>query len=475
MQHSKKNYIKMNDSESHLSLGMFFEVLKKETNNKNSTIQTELFCIIFDVLEINDTTVNNYCTGYRAINKDYKEKYLKLKRTYSKDPSIFKNIILNLIYVLEGIVYNIETSDFNYIKSLINNNTKLKNVCIKLYNISKNDSEVSVEFSSKLNSYLSDNNLYEFVVQILFFIVLEKKQPVYLEDEFSNTIENLLYNTNISVNDIKEILTVQLNEGIWSIRAIYELAKRENPYACFEIGALEFYGQIAGYPRYVESYKYYKIAADKGHPVARWAIGFMHYNGFIGSKSDEDYKIAWDYFIKSNEQGCVAAINSIGLAYLEGHVPEIYQKDENTAIKYFKEAASKKFVYAFNNLGKICERNGNHKDAFGYFLNSANLEESWAANKVGEYYRLGLGVSKDWKKSFEYYSRSAEASIHGICLWSKFNLAKYFYKNGNVDALVEKDINKAIELFKQILNNNIITIDENLKIEAEKELNLLQI
>ena len=147
--------------------------------------------------------------------------------------------------------------------------------------------------------------------------------------------------------------------------------------------------------------------------------------------------------------GCIASINSIGLAYLEGHVPEKISKCQDTAIKYFNIAASKKFVYAINNLGLIFEKNKEYEKAFSYFLQSANLEESWAANRVGEYYRLGYSVEKDMSKAFEYYTKSASASIHGICLWSKFNLAKYFYKDGNVEALVEKDFDKALELFKQ--------------------------
>ena len=301
MEAQNKKYIKMNSSESQLSLGMLFETIKHESISKNSSIQSELFCILFDLQEINDTTVNNYCTGYRAINKDYKEKYLELKREYQKDTTVFKDIIINLIYVLDGIVYNLINESFSYIKNLINNNHKLKNVCVKLYNISKNDSDVPDEFSIKLNSYLVDNNLYEFIIEILFFVILEKKQPVYVEDEFSDIIENFLNNTNISVKDIKEIINVQLNEGIWSIRAIFELAKRGNPYACFEIGALEFYGQISGSPRYLEAYKYYKIAAEKGHPTAKWAIGFLHSNGYVGNKSEEDYAIAWKYFNESEK------------------------------------------------------------------------------------------------------------------------------------------------------------------------------
>jgi TPR repeat protein len=36
-----------------------------------------------------------------------------------------------------------------------------------------------------------------------------------------------------------------------------------------------------------------------------------------------------------------------------------------------------------------------------------------------------------------------------ISAWAKYNLAIYFYKNGNPEASVEKDIDKAISLLKE--------------------------
>jgi hypothetical protein len=73
---SKKNYVKLNNNNRHLSLGNLFRILKEETNNKNFTIQSEIFCILFDIDSISDTTVNNYCTGVRAINSTYKNIYV---------------------------------------------------------------------------------------------------------------------------------------------------------------------------------------------------------------------------------------------------------------------------------------------------------------------------------------------------------------------------------------------------------------
>ncbi len=385
------NYIKMNDNNSQLSLGNLFNAIKKETVSKNASLQSEIFCILFELKDIGDTTVNNYCTGYRAINTIYKEKYLSFKKKYEKDISFFKNIILSLLSILDGYIYTSNEYTFNEFLKLTNNNKRLKNICVNLYNISKNDVFVNNILVEHLYNYLQENNLYEFIIQILFFVILEKKQPIYQEDEMINTIQKSIYHTSISINDINEFLNVKLITGSLGIRSIRELANKGNPYACMEVGNLEFYGQIAGYPRYIESYNYYKIASKKRHPVATWFLGFMHYNGFVGNNSDEDYKIAWDYFNKAEKLGCIAAINSIGLAYLEGKVPSsVKKKDEEKAISYFKKAANKNYVYAFNNLGLIYEKKKNYNKAFEYYIQSANLKESWASNKIGNFYILGL-------------------------------------------------------------------------------------
>ena len=67
------SYIKLNNNPNHLSLGNLFNEIKKLSINKSSAIQTEIFCILFNIDSISDTTVNNYCTGYRTIGNNYKQ------------------------------------------------------------------------------------------------------------------------------------------------------------------------------------------------------------------------------------------------------------------------------------------------------------------------------------------------------------------------------------------------------------------
>ena len=77
-----KKYIKLNIDDNHLSWGNLTRVIKENTINKTSALQVEIFCTIFDIPYIGDTTVNNYCTGIRGINDEYKQKYIIYKKKY---------------------------------------------------------------------------------------------------------------------------------------------------------------------------------------------------------------------------------------------------------------------------------------------------------------------------------------------------------------------------------------------------------
>lgn len=172
-----KKYIKLNNNDNHLSLGNFTRIIKENTINKTSAIQIEVFNALFNTNNINDTTVNNYCIGIRSINNEYKQQYIIYKKKYQKDKYVLLDIIINLLTIITGNIYT--NLSKNEKIDIINNNSILKTITIKLYNISKNDKEVSKELSSNLLYLISNNNLYEALTQILFFIILDKKQPIY--------------------------------------------------------------------------------------------------------------------------------------------------------------------------------------------------------------------------------------------------------------------------------------------------------
>ena len=119
-----------------------------------------------------------------------------------------------------------------------------------------------------------------------------------------------------------------------------------------------------------------------------------------------------------------------------------------------------------NNLGKIYEDEGDFQKAILLYKSSSSQGESWAANRLGEMYRLGIGTKKDLKKAFEYYNQATQATIYSICFWSKYNLAHYFYENGVPELNISKDIKKSTQM--QFGHLGIYTIMDILARNLEK-------
>ena len=138
------NYIKLNNNDSHLSFGNLFNIIKKLSVNKTSAIQSEIFCALFQVDSIADTTVGNYCTGYRAIGSNYKQIYLDYKKKYSVNKSTLIQIITELLSIIDGYIY--DTKSVNE----LNTNASLQKLCTQLSILAKNDLSVPTSLKKEL-------------------------------------------------------------------------------------------------------------------------------------------------------------------------------------------------------------------------------------------------------------------------------------------------------------------------------------
>lgn len=397
----KKTYVKMNNNKI-LSLGNLFKMIKTIAKG-NSAMQSEIFCSLFNIKDINPTTVNNYCIGIRAIGIEYKRTYIELLEKFKTDKKVFLHIILSLISILDEHIY-IESDDS---LNIINNNHKLKELCAKLIDISRVDDNVSQEFTLELSKYLDNNNVYECIIKIISYAILENKQPMYSQD----------INITINKKELDEYLKIKLYEGVSYITSLIELSKKDNMYACADLASLEFDGLVTGKCDYKKCYDYYMKAANKNHPKACWMISQL----ILTNKVEYNFDVLWKYLNKSISLGSVAGLNTMGICYLRG-INEEHKQDINKAKKYFIEASEYGYTYAFNNLGKICEDSGNSDDAIKYYKLSADMGESWALNKVGEYYRKCGKL----KEAYIYYLKSNEAPNNEKCPWAKKNLEKYY-------------------------------------------------
>lgn len=415
----KRNYIKMNDNDNYLSLGNVINTIKKVSNNKNA-MQTELFCTIFNVNNVNATTINNYCIGYRAIGLEYKRIFIDLKRKFEQDKEIYINIILGILSIMDDVIYVKDVSSLE----LINTNKKLNEVIKELLIIAQNDKHIEKE---TINSIKKLNN-YEAFIELLNYSILENNQPVYTQS----------INIKINREELNEYLKIKLYYGESYINSLIELSRKDNMYACAELGSLEFDGYISGKPNYKKSYDYYYKAALKDHPKGCWMVANLMLTGRVKLEFDT----MWKYLNKSIELGSFAGYNTLGLCYLRG-INKQNKKDLNEARKNFQISAEHGYVFAFNNLGKTYEEEGNIEEAIKYYKVSADMNECWALNKVGEYYRK----KRDLKTAYIYYLKAIESPITERIKYPFYNLAKYYYENGCEEANIKKDTTKAKELY----------------------------
>lgn len=397
----KKRYIKMNEKNI-LSLGNICNCIKEVSCGK-SAMQKEIFCVLFNTNDINNSTVNNYIIGIRAIGVLYKKVYIDLYNKYKEDKNIFCDIVINIISLLDEKIYNINENKIDF----INNNYNFNNLCIKILDICNKDNSLSEDFVNKLNNFVKHNNLYDMFVLALYHSIVINKQPIFVTD----------VNVSFNKKELENYMKVKLYEGVSYVSSLILLSKNKNMYACAEIGSLAYDGLINGNADYNMAYKYYLIAADKGHPKACYMIANLIYKGFV----KENVNIMWKYLNKGIKLGSNAAINLKGLCYLNGVNPKnIINK--NKAIEYFNEASKSGYAFAYNNLGYIYEKDNDMDKAIEYYKISADLGNSWALNKMGEYYRN----KGDKETAYLYYTMSNDAPINERCKWAKYNLEKYF-------------------------------------------------
>jgi tetratricopeptide (TPR) repeat protein len=168
----------------------------------------------------------------------------------------------------------------------------------------------------------------------------------------------------------------------------------------------------------------------------------MFVRGLLGNKSNEELEKGYEYLEKSYKLGNVAASNLIGNMYLNGIYP--LNRDVEKAKEYYKKASDNNYAYAFNNLGRIEEDNKNYIEAFNYYLQSANLGESWACNKVAEAYRIGL-VDKDMDKAYSTLKtgyekvRLEEGYIRVYDIESPEEIVEFLLKNNQTVCEIKKN------------------------------------
>lgn len=436
-----KKYLRMNNNDRYLSLGNLFRIVKEISINTSNSVQTEIFCILFDIDNINTTTVNNYCVGSRSIGNIYKQKCITLKKNYLKNKDIYYNNCVNLINLMDGINHVVNSE----IDVFINQSNLFILLISKLVSIMKNDHNINNDFINKVNVFISNNDYYSAFVEMFLYAVLENKQPLNTEDQIKETINDLIEKTNISVNDIQDILEIELKEGLSYYGRIKALADKDNPYALYKLARMEYRGEVTGKKNIDKCITYLKKAIKFNHPASLWMMAHLILKKEISQ--DIDYNLVWNYLDKAYQFGSVAALNTMGICYMNGWTTN-GKKDTNKALECLMEASRYNYVYSYNNLGKYYEQNNDNEKAFYYYKLSANNKNSWACNKIGEVYRKKVNL----KEAYNYYINGIDTSKDEVCYYNYYNLAKYYYLFGCSELMLLPNVDLAINYLEKCVN-----------------------
>ena len=207
--------------------------------------------------------------------------------------------------------------------------------------------------------------------------------------------------------EIKDIVELSLKGDQASCRKLFDIIENKyeknqeicdllklhgkNSYAQTSLGCFYYYDK----KDYKMAFEYYKLSADQGNSHGQRNLGRMYYNG---QSVEQDYKMAFKYYQVSADQGDSYGQNNLGYVYQYGHG---VKQNSNMAVKYYQLSANQ----------------GNHA----------------AQSNLGSMYYFGNGVKKDYSMAINYWQLSADQKKnHIVCQnldWIKSN--NYIFMPGD--------------------------------------------
>ena len=182
-------------------------------------------------------------------------------------------------------------------------------------------------------------------------------------------------------------------------------------YVWYRIGKMHCYG-LGTQQDYEKAFEWFLKSAEEGNRFAQYSLGNLYY---YGNGTDKELSQAFNWYMKSAEQGQPYAAYAAAQMYNKG---EYVFKDENQAQEYYKQALT------------------------GFLeLESKDQADDNLFYKMGTMYKNGLGTQKDMIRAIEYFKRSAEMNNTN----AKRTLALE-YLSGEY---LELDIEKGLEMLTE--------------------------
>jgi len=184
-------------------------------------------------------------------------------------------------------------------------------------------------------------------------------------------------------------------------------------YVWYRIGKMHCYG-LGTEQDYEKAFEWFLKSAQEGNKFAQYSLANLYYYG-NGVKKDLSQAFLW--YRKSSEQGQPYAPYAVAQMYDKG---EYVSQSEETAQRYYKVALS------------------------GFLeLESKDQADDNLFYKIGVMYKNGLGTEADISKAIDYFKRSAEMNNkNGLYEYGKTLIqGKY----------IEADLNKGLECIEKAM------------------------
>jgi len=187
---------------------------------------------------------------------------------------------------------------------------------------------------------------------------------------------------------------------------VYQKPVDMRSYIWYRIGKMHCYG-LGTEQNYEQAFEWFLKSAQEGNRFAQYSLGNLYY---YGNGTDKVLSQAFNWYMKSAEQGQPYASYSIAQMYNKG---EYVSQSEENAQRYYKNALS------------------------GFLeLESKDQTDDNLFYKMGTMYKNGLGTPKDMIKSIEYFKRSAELNN----INAKRTLALEYLSGKHLELDIEKGL-----------------------------------
>lgn len=185
-------------------------------------------------------------------------------------------------------------------------------------------------------------------------------------------------------------------------------------YVWYRIGKMHCYG-LGTEQDYEKAFEWFLKSAQEGNKFAQYSLANLYYHG---NGVEKDLSQAFWWYRKSSEQGQPYASYAVAQMYSKG---EYVAENKETAQRYYKAALS------------------------GFLeLESKDQADDNLYYKLGAMYKNGLGTEIDIPKAIEYFEKSTEN------MWSTYQLGRLYLFGAEE---LEKDKEKAVEWLTKSAND----------------------